>query len=245
MDVVPVLDLLGGHVVRGAGGDRTTYQPVQVSGCDNPGQVAQHLQQKIAATACYVADLDALGGGTLQSDLIATVADVNWSVWLDAGVSNVSQLEQYRSQTAGQVDRWIVALESVSSVSALLELGQQLGEKGIFSIDLVSGKLRTSVAELAEQSPRQIAELAVRAGFQTLILLDVRQVGMRGGNALEDLLSDLHQRWPEVEFISGGGVRDRQDLLRLHQAGCQHALVATALYDETIDRKTVDDARAW
>jgi uncharacterized protein related to proFAR isomerase len=38
-----------------------------------------------------------------------------------------------------------------------------------------------------------------------------------------------------VELISGGGVRDNADLARLQDAGCDAALVATALHQRALN----------
>lgn len=247
IQIVPVFDLLGGVVVRGAGGERGSYRPVEVEGLDRgevdgrAGQrvrcVARHLWLHSGATACYVADLDALQGGDLQRDAIGEIAQLPWEIWLDAGIDRLETLRRYRGLVGEHVSRWIVALESLAGPQQLVELGGALGDRGIFSIDLIGGQLRTPVAAWRSATVLEIAEQAVSAGFHALIVLDVRQVGMRSGVAVGDTVAAVARRWPAIELISGGGIRGPQDLERLRREGCRHALVATALYDGTLGRK--------
>ena len=222
--------------MRGAGGDRSTYRPVTVGDSSEPTVIAKHLYDMASASACYIADLDALRGGALQTDLIQTITQFQWEVWLDAGIGDVSQYERHRDQAGTDVNRWIVALESLQTLDSLQHLGELLGGHGIFSIDLIAGQLRTANAAWRDASITDIAALAIDAGFPSLIVLDVRHVGMRGGNHLAQTLAHLRATWPHIDLISGGGIRDQGDLDSLQQAGCGHALIATALYDGNLGR---------
>ena len=48
---------------------------------------------------------------------------------------------------------------------------------------------------------------------------------------------------PEIELLAGGGVRGRADLERLAAAGCDAALLATALHDGRVERADLDAVR--
>ena len=62
MQIIPVLDLLGGVVVRGLAGQRDSYQPInsQLVNSAEPLAVAQAFQHKLGLQRFYVADLDAI-----------------------------------------------------------------------------------------------------------------------------------------------------------------------------------------
>jgi phosphoribosylformimino-5-aminoimidazole carboxamide ribotide isomerase len=62
-------------------------------------------------------------------------------------------------------------------------------------------------------------------------VLDLAGVGMDAGVAALALCRQLRQKHPQLELISGGGVRGREDLHALAEAGCNAALVASALHD--------------
>jgi phosphoribosylformimino-5-aminoimidazole carboxamide ribotide isomerase len=86
----------------------------------------------------------------------------------------------------------------------------------------------------------EIAGLAVEAGFQRLIVLDLAFVGVNQGPGVERLCSSLRAAHPQIELIAGGGVRGVDDLRRLADCGCDAALVASALHD---GRLTARDLR--
>ena len=106
LQVIPVLDLLDGHVVRGIKGERSAYRPIvsQLAPGSEPRVLARALLQRCASTArpapLYVADLDAIQGRAPQSavlaELLAELPEV--ALWLDAGFAD---LQAARSVRAG------------------------------------------------------------------------------------------------------------------------------------------------
>jgi phosphoribosylformimino-5-aminoimidazole carboxamide ribotide isomerase len=66
-----------------------------------------------------------------------------------------------------------------------------------------------------------------------VIVLDLARVGSGTGVDL-DLLARVRRAAPGLALLAGGGVRDAADLDRLADAGCDGALVATALHDGRI-----------
>jgi phosphoribosylformimino-5-aminoimidazole carboxamide ribotide isomerase len=69
-----------------------------------------------------------------------------------------------------------------------------------------------------------------------MIILDVGGVGRRAGPPTLELCRQIRLRFPQIELVSGGGVRDVADLARLRQAGCDAALVSTWLHMGSADR---------
>jgi phosphoribosylformimino-5-aminoimidazole carboxamide ribotide isomerase len=66
----------------------------------------------------------------------------------------------------------------------------------------------------------------------------------RGTGTLE-LVRRLRLSHPRLEITAGGGVRGVDDLRQLAEAGCDAALVASALHDGRITAKDVGQALAW
>jgi phosphoribosylformimino-5-aminoimidazole carboxamide ribotide isomerase len=87
---------------------------------------------------------------------------------------------------------------------------------------------------------RQIADFAVQVGFRRLLVLDLAAVGVNRGPIGDLLCRELREAHPDIELITGGGVRDVEDLQRLASWGCDAALVASALHD---GRLTADQVR--
>ena len=64
-----------------------------------------------------------------------------------------------------------------------------------------------------------------------MIIVDVANVGMHGGCGTLGLCRIVQDRFPDVQLITGGGIRDLHDLFMLADNGCNGALVSSALHD--------------
>jgi len=78
-----------------------------------------------------------------------------------------------------------------------------------------------------------VAARARDAGAGAVIVIDLARVGTGRGLDLE-LIARVREAAPEPILLAGGGVRGLDDLTRLADAGCDGALVATALHDGRI-----------
>jgi phosphoribosylformimino-5-aminoimidazole carboxamide ribotide isomerase len=75
-----------------------------------------------------------------------------------------------------------------------------------------------------------LADQAASAGVATILLLDLGRVGTGCGVDL-GLLESLRRRLPDIRLLAGGGVLTRRDLERMRDAGCDGALVASAIHN--------------
>src|SRR5208337_963476 len=82
-----------------------------------------------------------------------------------------------------------------------------------------------------------IATQAVAGGVRRLIVLDLARVGTGQGTGTEELCRHLATTYPHLEITAGGGVRHRNDLLRLQEWGVQGVLLASVLHDGTLGRE--------
>jgi phosphoribosylformimino-5-aminoimidazole carboxamide ribotide isomerase len=236
MRVIPVIDLKGGLVVRGIAGQRSRYQPVvSVLAADaSPRSVANAFAKTLGRNEVYVADLDAIAGGEPAWAAYEQIAAAGLRLWVDAGMGDVSR--------AGQLARWaatrvpaaglVVGLESVPDPEQLSAIHTALRDvDSLFSLDLHCGGPLTCSPAWQRAAPRQIAETAVAAGFRRLLVLDLAAVGVNRGPASVELCHELRMAHPQLELVTGGGVRGRDDLRRLAATGCDAVLVASALHD--------------
>jgi phosphoribosylformimino-5-aminoimidazole carboxamide ribotide isomerase len=86
MDLIPVMDVMGGVVVHARRGERAHYAPIvsPLCGSSEPATVARILSEYCASARLYVADLDALQGRPAQTALIARLlqADPARQLWV-------------------------------------------------------------------------------------------------------------------------------------------------------------------
>jgi len=239
VQVIPVLDLMAGLVVRGVGGRRHEYRPIEsmLAADARPRTVALALAA-IGFRTVYVADLDAIGGKEPAWAIYREVLEAGLEPWVDAGVSGVEQASALSDfDVAGRGLAAIVAgLESLPDPQTLAELLSVVGpERLIFSLDLKSGRPLTDAPAWRNLTPVQIAVVAVRLGLRRMIVLDLAAVGMGHGVGTESFCRDLRCLDPKLQIIAGGGVHGPDDLRSLIRAGCDAALVASALHDGRLD----------
>jgi phosphoribosylformimino-5-aminoimidazole carboxamide ribotide isomerase len=253
--IVGVIDLLAGRAVHARGGMRDTYQPVEsvagaaiVSG--DATALARAYVDRLRLTDLYVADLDAImrghaeatddstgakaGASSLpaQDTLVAAVAAVGAPLWLDAGVSSATRAQHAIAHGATRV---IVALETLPSYEALAEICAAVGgDRVAFSLDLREGEpvVATGHGIPSGRPAHEVAARAIRAGAGSVIVIDLARVGTGRGLDLE-LIARVRDAVPG-QLLAGGGVRGLEDLERLADAGCDGALVASALVDGRI-----------
>jgi phosphoribosylformimino-5-aminoimidazole carboxamide ribotide isomerase len=236
---------MGGRAVHARGGRRELYAPVrQVAGqsiADGSAvAVARAYTERLGLTELYVADLDAITSGTPQEDVARWLAGVA-PLWLDAGITT---RDQARRAVATGATRVIVALETLSSFTALEQICEAIGRDRVaFSLDLRHGEPVTRMGSaLGAIAPRSLARRAEEAGATAVIVLDLGRVGAGTGPDLE-MVGRVRAAVPRVTLIAGGGVRGLEDLTHLAAAGCDGALVASSLHDGRVTAEDVAAAR--
>jgi phosphoribosylformimino-5-aminoimidazole carboxamide ribotide isomerase len=236
--IVGVIDLRGGRAVHACAGGRERYVPVRrvadVAIDGDAVALARTYVEKLNVDALYVADLDAIAGGTPQDAQIRSIALCDVPVWLDAGITSVSQAHRARALGVSYV---VVGLETLTSFEALGEICTAVGgERVAFSLDLKGGKPLGRLSDSPMWGPpsggpptaSSIAVKAASAGVGAIIVIDLARVGT--GSGLDfDLLASIREAVPGITLIAGGGVGGTEDLVRLGGVGCDGALVATML----------------
>lgn len=237
MRVIPVLDIMGGVVVHGIAGRRDQYRPVvsRLTPASSPVDVAEAFRRHFGLAQLYIADLDAIAGQPPAADTYQELRRRSFSLYVDAGIRHAAQATTLADWGVAVV----VGLETITGPEDLTKVCAN--QRVIFSLDLKEGRPLTGMERWQQSSPEEIAGEAVAAGAGGLIVLDLARVGVGAGTGTEALCRRLRAAHPQIELIAGGGVRHRDDLHRLADAGVDAALVASALHD---GRLTPDDLKA-
>ena len=230
--VIGVLDLRQGRAVHAIGGTRERYQPITaVAGTPidsgNADAVARFYAEVLGLDDVYVADLDAIETGAWQTQTLTSLSRCGARLWVDAGVRCPDEATRALAVGASRV---VIGLETLPSFAVLREICAAVsGERVAFSLDLRDGvPIIVPGSTHAAVSAPALASLAADAGATSIIVLDLARVGAGHGCDLETLAT-VRRAAPDVTLLAGGGVRDSDDLTRLADAGCDGALVATAL----------------
>jgi HisA/HisF family protein len=239
MRVIPVIDLKGAAAVHAVRGERERYRPLRseiVAGSD-PVEVTRAVRDTLGLDELYVADLDAIAGRSAHRETVAALAR-EARVMVDAGVAEVAEVGRLLELGAARV---VIGTETLADERALERLRAALPDAPlVLSLDLRAGRVLSPQPELQRLGPPEALARLGRSGVREAIVLDLARVGSGAGPDVA-LVRELSARFPELELLAGGGVRDVADLRALAEAGAAGALVATALHSGAIGR---DDLRA-
>ena len=217
MQVIPVLDLIEGRVVRAKMGDRDAYRPIEtpLSATADPVDVTRGLLRLGPFPTLYIADLDAIRG---RGDNFAALAGLREAfpdveLWIDNGAATLATVEA--TQRFG-----VPVLGSESQADAALVASRR---DALLSLDF-RGE--------AFQGP---PELLSRPGLwpERVIVMTLHRVGGGAGPDFERLAA-IRARADGRRLYAAGGVRDGADLTALKSAGAAGVLVASALHDGRI-----------
>jgi len=224
MEIIPVLDLKAGRVVHANDGARINYPPLQsaLSPDGVPLPLVRTLLENYAIRRLYIADLDAIANTGNHNDVIHLIRQSfpELELWVDAGIRTADSLHRfYQRQTV----RPVIGSETLTS----LELPRKqtpIHAEPILSLDFNADGL-LGLQQLGQQPglwPRDV------------IIMSLDHVGTNRGPDFSRLrqyknLADKHR------LFAAGGVRNKQDLIALAEAGISGALVATALHNGQIE----------
>jgi phosphoribosylformimino-5-aminoimidazole carboxamide ribotide isomerase len=128
----------------------------------------------------------------------------------------------------------VVGLETLHAFSDLKSIADLVGSsRVVFSLDLRLGNpiLHPAMEDARGAGPDavELAEQAATVGAGTVLVLDLGRVGTGVGVDL-GLMEGMRRRLPNIRLLAGGGVLTRLDLERMRDAGCDGALVASAIH---------------
>jgi phosphoribosylformimino-5-aminoimidazole carboxamide ribotide isomerase len=187
--LIPVLDVMGGHVVRAVAGRREGYRAVQsrLTGCVDPITVGASLLAAADAEEIYVADLDAIAGrASVSPGVIEFTEACKRPIWLDVGLGPFK-----RATVLPQLDhiRPMFGLETCSVIEPIRECQDMQHFRNVgFSLDLRDGELVGDWRAWGLANECDVLGLArrvVEAGVRTLIVIDLARVGTGMGCATE------------------------------------------------------------
>ena len=219
MQVIPVLDLIEGLVVRAKMGDRDAYRPIEtpLSATADPVDVTRGLMRLGPFPTLYIADLDAIRG---RGDNFAALARLREAfpdveLWIDNGAATLAGVEA--------TERYgVPVLGSESQSDATLVASRP---DALLSLDF-RGEAFQGPPELLSRSERWP---------ERVIVMTLNRVGGGAGPDFEQLAA-IRARAGGRRIYAAGGVRNGADLTTLRAAGAAGVLVASALHDGRIAR---------
>ncbi|MCK0196305.1 HisA/HisF-related TIM barrel protein [Ancylobacter sp. 6x-1] len=227
MELIPVLDLMGGVVVHARRGERDRYRPIETPLCpgSDPFAIAEALLALAPFRTLYIADLDAIRGRGDHDAVIGALQrrHPGLALWVDAGEGTPERVSRRVSAGLG---RPVVGTESLAGSSAARTV--LAGEGTILSLDHdARGRMGP---DAIHDTPALWPD--------DLIVMTLARVGSDAGPDIARL-AEVQQKAGRRRVHAAGGVRDTSDLDRLTGQGVAGVLLASALHDGRLDPATL------
>lgn len=228
MQIIPVLDLKRGQVVRAEKGRRDDYRPIvtPLSESSDPVAVAQGLRRLYPFPTFYIADIDAIEGRAPNDSAIERLAAMPRApdLWVDAGFCDESSLAPTLAMA-----KFHAVLGSESQRDTALLHRFKGHPRLILSLDFSDDGFRgpTSLLDAPELWPERV------------IVMTLAKVGAAAGPDLSRL-AEIKAKAGRRMLIAAGGVRNTADLRQLSGLDIAAALVATSLHNGTLAARDIE-----
>jgi len=226
LQAIPVIDLMGGEVVRARMGDRASYQPLDspLSPTSDAVAVVRGLLQVYPFLTLYVADLNAIqsNGDNFPALRRIRAEFPALQMWVDNGAADPAAIEAL-------IDLGAPVIGSESQRDSALIAQRRDSKQVVLSLDFRGDAFQGPEEILAEPAlwPRRI------------IVMTLARVGSGAGPDLSRFTA-IRSIAGGREVYAAGGVRDAADLSALKAAGASGALIATALHEQRIVRADLE-----
>ena len=234
--IVPVLDILESKAVHAKKGERAKYKPLNLKlmKSSNPVEIVEVLNKKFNFKEFYIADLDAIIKKKPNFKLLLEILDnPNIKVMIDPGIVNKDDLLTY---SKFKLNKLILGLETMENIDVIEESLEIFGHnKIIVSIDMYKEKIISNIKQLESQNILHVINTIEVYGVKEVILLDLFRVGQKIGG-IPPLYLEIRKRF-NGNILIGGGIKDFNDLMMYKHEEFSGILIATALYDGSIDIK--------
>jgi phosphoribosylformimino-5-aminoimidazole carboxamide ribotide isomerase len=223
VQIIPVIDLQGGTVVRARFGQRHLYRPLEtpLAASSDPIAVVRGLLALHPFALLYIADLDAIAGqGSNHSEMRRLRREFPLlQLWVDNGARNQTSVRSMIDEGLGCV---VLGSESQTDTSLLRALCNE--NNVILSLDF---RAEHFVGPQAILTHPEIWPKSV-------IVMTLARVGSDMGPDT-DRIATIAAAKDACSVYAAGGIRNKADLILLKQMGVAGALVASALHSGALN----------
>jgi HisA/HisF family protein len=227
VDVIPVIDLQGGTVVRARMGQRDRYRPIEtpLAAGSRPLDVARGLLRLYPFGILYVADLDAIAGTGDNTGAVAQLRAEfpDLRLWVDNGIADRAAADRWLGSDLGEL---VLGSETQSDGALVRDLAGH--PHVVLSIDFRGEAFHGPAALLDDAA----------AWPDKVIVMTLARVGSGAGPDWERLWA-IRDVARQRAIYAAGGVRDAADLAALRDGGIAGALVASCLHDGRLQAEAI------
>ncbi|TKJ22553.1 MAG: hypothetical protein CEE43_06595 [Promethearchaeota archaeon Loki_b32] len=232
--IIPVIDILNSKAVHAKKGERTKYKPLKsyLFQSSNPVEIIRILRKKYNFELFYIADLDSIIKKAPNFQILKEISKIsNIDFILDPGIVDLEDITNF---LRFRIKNLILGLETIKNFKTIIQSLQILNQNNIIiSIDMYNGQILSNAKDIKTQSPIKLIKKFESLGIKKIILLDLFRVGQKIGGIPQLYLDILHNFNGDVYV--GGGIKNYTDILNIKEQNFSGVLIATALYDGTIE----------
>jgi phosphoribosylformimino-5-aminoimidazole carboxamide ribotide isomerase len=226
MELIPVLDLKGGVVVRARMGERRNYRPIATP--LSPSSAAADVLRGLLALhpfqTFYVADLDAIEGpGGNTATLQGLASQFGVTLWVDNGAADLPTARHWLD--AGLCP--VLGSETQRDIGLLNALANDA--RVALSLDF-RGDVFLGPARLLEDPT---------LWPHRLIVMSLDRVGSDRGPDIRRLAAIKAAAGDARRVYAAGGVRHADDLAQLAGIGTAGALISSCLHDGRLTARDI------
>lgn len=215
LEIIPVLDVMGGLVVHAVAGAREEYRPIRgsaISPSPNPVDVLRGLL-RLGCRRVYVADIDAIEGRGNNWWVIERALEMGFSVYADVGREGLLRRDLHNLAYVIGTE-YLLYPEELTSVRGRVMSLDLYGSEALFKNTRVG--LDEALRSLKGLDPLRV------------LVIDLSRVGTGRGLNLE-AVAKVAAALPG-RVVAGGGLASVGELEALRSLGVVGVLVATALH---------------
>jgi phosphoribosylformimino-5-aminoimidazole carboxamide ribotide isomerase len=219
LEIIPAIDVLGALAVRLAGGKRDA---VTLEGGD-PVELAHRFASE-GATRLHLVDLDGAFSGVPSFDLLERVSAAGGlPVQVGGGYRTLEAVAAAFDAGADRVMVGTAALEP----GFLEDAVERFGDSLVVAVDVREGRVVVEGwTEASELTPRELARRCADLGVARLLVTSAARDGSLDGPDLS-LVEEV--ALAGIPVLAAGGIASLDDLRVLRSAGCEGAVVGSAL----------------
>lgn len=218
-DVIPAIDVLAGRALRLSGGRRES--PTLDGG--DPIELARRFAGE-GARRLHLVDLDGAFSGVPDLDLVRRVASAG-GLPLQVG-GGYRALESVTDALSAGAQRVMVGTAALTP-GFVEEAVARVGDALVVAVDVREGRVAVDGwTQTSEVTPRELAERCAELGVARLLVTSAARDGSLAGPDLA-LLRDVLP--VGIPVLAAGGISSLDDLRSVRDAGCEGAIVGSAL----------------
>jgi phosphoribosylformimino-5-aminoimidazole carboxamide ribotide isomerase len=229
MYIIPAIDLVGGKCVRLIQGEyhrQITYKL-------DPQKQAQDFIEA-GAEWLHIVDLEgAKVGKCVNIDAIKSILSLGkLRIELGGGIREEAMISELLNLG---VRRVIIGTKAVNDFDWFSEMAEKFRGRLVLALDVRGSKVATDGWTI--DHPQNLLEFAAKAAklpLAAIIYTDINRDGMMAGPNFERTKAVADA--VDVPVIAAGGVREKDDIIKLKElGGIEAVIVGRALYEGTLD----------